>query len=348
LKNPKKNIVVLSISLSILAFLSWYTYGLVNNSNKSDKNLIEFSIADTASVDKIVITDVHGESITLKRKKDRWTDKNNSCINQPSVQFILETIKNIEFKSYLPDASLANFKKKMLTQHIKVEIYTNGKWNRNWFIGPATQDHYGQIMLLETDEGKSKNPIITSVKGEHGIIDPRFFADKRKWVCTEIFSLNTDEISSVSVDFTNEPGKSFKVLNSKVPCVYQNKNKIESDPTSILRYLQNFTKIHFNLANYELNKNQVDSLKNTTPFATLKLIEKKGRKTLLKLYKMLAPNQQMTKNDSESLEMDVDKFWCELDNGQLVKCQYFVFNPIILGNPYFPSIKGYSENQNNP
>ena len=29
---------------------------------------------------------------------------------------------------------------------------------------------------------------------------------------------------------------------------------------------------------------------------------------------MLAPNQQMTKNDSESLEIDVDKFWCELDN----------------------------------
>ena len=164
-----------------------------------------------------------------------------------------------------PDASLAVSKKKAI-QHIKVEIYTNGKWNRNWFID-STQDHYGQIMLLKQMK-VSKNPIITSVKGEHGIIDPRFFADKRKWVCTEIFSLNTDEISSVS-DFTNEPGKSFKVLNSKVPCVYQNKNKIESDPTSILRYLQNFTKIAFNLANYELNKNQVDSLKTQRPLQLL-------------------------------------------------------------------------------
>jgi len=275
LKNPKKNIVVLSISLSVLAFLSWYTYGLVNNSNKSDKNLIEFSISDTASIDKIIITDVHGESITLKRNKNKWTDEDNSCINQPSVQFILETIKNIEFKSYLPDASLPNFNEKMITQHIKVKIFTNGKWNRNWFIGPATQDHYGQIMLLETEEGQSKDPIITSVKGEHGIIDPRFFADKRKWLCTEIFSLNSDEIESVAIDFTNDLEKSFKVVNSKVPAVYQNNNKIPSDPSAVLRYLQNYSKIHFNLANYELNKNQIDSLKKTTPFATLKLTEKK-------------------------------------------------------------------------
>lgn len=347
MKKPKKNIVVLSISLSVLAFLSWYTYGLFNNSNKSDKNLIEFSIADTASINKIIITDVHGESITLKRNKNKWTDEDNSCINQPSVQFIIETIKNIEFKSYLPDASLENFKNKMLTQHIKVEIFTNGKWNRNWYIGPATQDHYGQIMLLETEEGKSKNPIITSVKGEHGIIDPRFFADKRKWLCTEIFSLNSDEIESVDINFTNDSEKSFKVVNSKVPTVYQNNNKIPSDPSAVLRYLQNYSKIHFNLANYELNKKQIDSLKKTTPFATLKLTEKKGKKTLLKLFKMVSANQQAV-GDSVNLEMDADKFWCELNNGQLVKCQYFVFNPLIIGNPYFPSIKGYSENENNP
>ena len=347
MKKSKKNIVVLSISLSVVAFLSWYTYGLVNNSNKSDKNLIEFSIADTASIDKIIITDVHGESITLKRNKDKWADQNNSCINQPSVQFIIETIKNIEFKSYLPDASLPNFKKKMLAQHIKVEIFTNGKWNRNWYIGPATQDHYGQIMLLETEEGKSKDPIITSVKGEHGIIDPRFFADKRKWLCTEIFSLNSDEIKSVAVVFTNDLEKSFKVVNSKIPAVYQNNKEIPSEPVAVLRYLQNYTKIHFNLANYELNKNQIDSLKKTTPFVTLKLTEKKGKKTTLKLFKMVSANQQ-AENDSESIEMDADKFWCELDNGQLVKCQYFVFNPLIIGNPYFPSIKGYSENENNP
>ena len=33
---------------------------------------------------------------------------------------------------------------------------------------------------------------------------------------------------------------------------------------------------------------------------------------------------------------DIDKFWCILPNGTLVKCQYFALNPILLGHIYFP------------
>ena len=33
---------------------------------------------------------------------------------------------------------------------------------------------------------------------------------------------------------------------------------------------------------------------------------------------------------------DGDKFWCQLDNGQLVKCQFFALNPILMGHIYFP------------
>jgi hypothetical protein len=31
--------------------------------------------------------------------------------------------------------------------------------------------------------------------------------------------------------------------------------------------------------------------------------------------------------------------WCELPNGDLVKCQYFTFNPLILGHVYFPAME---------
>jgi hypothetical protein len=36
------------------------------------------------------------------------------------------------------------------------------------------------------------------------------------------------------------------------------------------------------------------------------------------------------------VQMDVNKFWCELPNGQVVKCQYYVFNQLIMGHVYFP------------
>ena len=36
------------------------------------------------------------------------------------------------------------------------------------------------------------------------------------------------------------------------------------------------------------------------------------------------------------MDTDIDKFWCELPNGEIVKCQFFVFNKILLGHVYFP------------
>jgi hypothetical protein len=79
----------------------------------------------------------------------------------------------------------------------KVEIFQNGEWAKTWYVGFSTQDHYGTYMLLETPDEKSDLPVIMKVKGLAGIIDPRFFADKRKWVCTNIFNLSLDEISEL-------------------------------------------------------------------------------------------------------------------------------------------------------
>ena len=62
---------------------------------KSDPELIEFAVADTASIDKIVIQDPNFKPFTLQRSGKIWTDGEGGCINQQSVQFILETFKKI-------------------------------------------------------------------------------------------------------------------------------------------------------------------------------------------------------------------------------------------------------------
>jgi cell division protein YceG involved in septum cleavage len=59
---PMKKLIILIVALGVLGGLGWYTMNLMNNKGKSDTELIEFSIADTASVDKIIITELvkHG------------------------------------------------------------------------------------------------------------------------------------------------------------------------------------------------------------------------------------------------------------------------------------------------
>ena len=336
-----KKLIILAGSVLLLVVLGYFTYSVVKGSGKSDKDLLEFGIADTSKVDKIIITDAFSNKITLKRNGKVWTDASGGCIAQSNMLLILQAFKNIEFKGYLPEKSVKKFTNVMTAQHVKVEIFSAGDWDKTWYIGPASQDHYGQIMLLETAEnGKSKQPVIMKLKDIRGIIEPRFFADKRKWVCTKIFELKQSEIASVDVQNLEKPQRSFRIENSsKTPRVLSaGKSLNNPDTTMIFRYLQNFKKIHYNLANYELNKTKVETLKKSKPFTILTLKETNGTTTKLRMFRIKSNTPQKSEFGEDMTSDDKDLFWCEINGKDLVKCQYFVFNSILLGEVYFPEL----------
>ena len=332
----KNKNIGLVIGLIIIGVLGFFATNLVRNRGKSDTELLEFSIKDTTSIDKIKITEPSGLSIELIGKDGVWTDSEGNCIIQEPIHIMMETFKNIQFKGYVPEKSRKNIVKLMTSMHTKVEIFQNGKWSKTWYVGFSTQDHYGTYMLLESPDEKSDLPVIMKVKGLNGIIDPRFFADKRKWTCTKIFGLSLDEISQVDVRFYDVPERSFSVSKNKAHyTVKQNGKRLTSLDTSMaIQYLSNYKKIHFEVANFELNNKQEDSLKHTRPFGKLLVKEVSGKTIVLKMFRMPAVDKAM--NDfGDSVSYNPDRFWCELPSGELVKCQYFVFNPLLMGHIYF-------------
>ncbi len=334
-----KKIITLVVALGALIALAFYALQLFENKGKSDTELIEFAIEDTDAVDRIIISDAFGRTFEiLKGDQGIWSDKDGGCITQESVGFILESFRNIEFKGYLPDGSHAKYTKLMSTQHTKVEIYQNGSWVKTWYIGPSSQDHYGQIMLLDDAKyGKSTTPVMMKLKGLNGIIEPRFFADPRKWMCTNIFSIPTSELSKVDVKFNEEKERSFTITkNGSDMKVYQQGRLLSGVDTAMMfRYLNNYEKIHFEKPNYELNNTQIDSIKASTPFCVLTVNETSGKSTRLRCFRI--KEKTVTQNGIvEYANNNHDRFWCQLPNGELVKCQYFVFNPLLLGHIYFP------------
>lgn len=333
-----KKIIILIVSLAVLIFLGWYVTNLMKTEGKSDKELIEFNVEDTSTVDKIIVTDAFSNKIEIVRDGKVWTDADGGCITQENANFMLEAFKNIEFKGYLPDNAHEQFTKLMSTQHTKVEIFQNGDWLKTWYIGPPSADHYGQIMLLDSEEyGKSDIPVMMKIKGTQGIIEPRFFADKRKWMCTNIFSVTLDKIASVEVKNLEEPSLSFKVTKQGTKMdVFQQDRKLKNvDTAMIFRYLQTYKKVHYDLANFELSDKQIDSMKNSTPFIVLTLKETTGKSTKLRMFRIKSDDYQVNEF-GDVVDVDMNKFWCELPNGEMVKCQYFVFNKLILGHIYFP------------
>lgn len=336
----KKIITLISLA-AVLIILGWFAFDLSRKDGISDSEYIEFAVKDTNSVTKIIISDAFSNTFTLVRKGNEWTDKNGGCIMQSSAHYILEALGNISLKGYLSKDSHKQFIKLMSASHTKVEIFQDGEWTKTWYIGPSAQDHNGQIMLLETEEdGKSSKPVMMQIKGMTGIIEPRFFADPRKWACTKIFGLEMEEIASVDIKYPLEPTRNFHITaKGNRFKLTQNGRKIPNvDTLNIYRYLQGYKNIHFELANYELSKKQCDSLKQTTPFCVLSLREKKGMSTKLRMFKIATKEAQ--RNEFGEMEnMDMNKFWCQLPNGDLVKCQYFVFNPLIMGYVFFPGME---------
>lgn len=338
-----KKPIILIVSLLVVAFLGWYAVKLINNRGKSDQSteMFDFAVKDIESVDRVVITDKLERKYEIVKKADgEWTNAKGECITQDHVDYILDAFKNVEFKGYIPESAKENYIKLMASQHAKVEIFQNGVWTKSWYIGPATPDHYGQVMLLETAEnGKSDNAVMMKIKGMNGIIDPRFFADERKWRCTNIFKLGLDEISKVDVKFYDEPQRSFTVTKKGTRFdVYQQGKKLPSADTSmILRYLSTYQKVHFEEPNYDLSDKQVDSLKKTKPFCVLTVTEKNNKSTKLKLFRLVSGEDE-TAGLGDVMNMDRNKFWIQMPNGDIVKAQYFVFNHLLLGHVYFPSM----------
>lgn len=333
-----KKLISLLVAIALLAFLGWYAFDLQQQNGVSNTELIAFNIEDVQSVDKVIISDSYGQKITIIKNENEWTTESGECLQQANVKFILDAFKNIEFKGYLPENSRHQHIKMMSAANTKVEIFQNGEWSKTWYIGLASKDHYGQIMLLDSDEyGKSDLPVIMKIKGVNGIIEPRFFADYRKWMCTEIFKLPISKISKVEVKFIQEPARSFSVLkNGSAMEVFQENEKLKGVDTSmIFAYLNNYRKIHYEQPNYVLNEKQIDSVKKSTPFVELTLTETDDKKTQLRMFRI--KSEELNRNIfGVEKNYNTDNFWCELPSGQLVKCQYFALHPILLGHVYFP------------
>lgn len=335
MKNKKVQLLVLVLVLVVLGLVA---KRLISRGGSSDIELVDFAVADTSSINKLIISDSYNHTIELIRGKDGiWADKEGNCVSQDPINIALETIKNLEFKGYVPEGSREFMTKKMLAKHTRVDIFVKGDLVKTWYIGASTQDHYGTYMLLETPDAKSDQPVIMHMRGLNGIIEPRFFADKRKWACTQVLSLSRDQIKEVDVKFTETKERSFSIKrNGKKFEVRQEGRIVERfDTMMIAHYLNNFKNVNFELVNFELSDKQVDSIKKSKPFCVLSVKELTGKSTQLKMFRLKGPGYKEVDDFGDSVLFDTNRFWLLTPSGNLVKAQYFAFGPMIMGHLYF-------------
>lgn len=305
----KKRAITVVLLLVLVAIAIWLT---TNNSNSTlQVEQTDFAIKDTATVNRIILTNQDGGAITLERVT-KGTNYNGTEIDfngwmlngkyrarQDAVDLLMKTFRRIQVKSAVPKSATESINAQIGANHIRVDIFQGGEEPaKSWYVGGPTQDHYGTYMVLKTPEhGMSAVPHIMHLPGFYGFLTARFFMNETDWRWTGVFNYHPSEIAEISVAYGETPTESFKIQYTEDEKIYLlNGGGIayESfDTIAVKNYILQFKKVHFEKFDSTgtddhvyLDYQEQDSLLNgTTPYCTISVTNKQGKVNEINIWK---------------------------------------------------------------
>lgn len=334
----KNNKFLLATLLILVAIAAYY---FISKSSGTLKNeLKDFAIADTASIDKIFISDYTGAKVTLTRGEKYWIVDGAHKARPESIQLLITTFSQIAVKSPVPKAAINNVIKDIATKGIKVEIYQgSNKPTKVYYFGGTTQDLLGTYMVLENNGEKSSVPFIMCVPGFNGYLSARFYSNPLQWRDAAIFTYQPDEIKSIEVTYFEKPEESFKIeknLNQITLIDGQTNTPIQKfDTNKVYKYLGLFEKVYYEMVvSEELKPLKQDSVRKTNPFFTIKLTDVYGKST--KIVALHMPNyKQVLDDEGNPYPYDLDRMYGILNDDLLLYIQFHTFDVITLPKQMF-------------
>lgn len=331
----KKNIFYLS-ALIIVVALTVYLFKTKGSSGTISDKLKDFSIEDTASIDKIAILEKSGKSLVLTRSGDKgqWIINGGANARKDMVDVLLETLKRIEIKAPVNKAMLNNVIKQMATSSTKVDVFSGSKNIKSFYVGGATIDGLGTFMML----ANAKEPFVMHIPGFEGYLSTRFNVNGELWKDRELFRYHPSMIDMVRIDYPNDPKSSFSLYIQDRN--YARLTNLAGDTAksinaeALKNYLEQYTDVQYQNP-IELRKTLKDSvLIPSNLLATISVYDKQGKSKSVKLYKRYYNGRDFAPNGSED-EFDQDRVFVVIDDQVLVNGQYPTFNRLTVKYSYF-------------
>jgi hypothetical protein len=322
---------LLLIALGLVAWWLWRS----NTGSTLSGPLTEFSIADTSTVDRIFIADMSGGTADLVRTGPATWTVNGLPANARNVQLLLKTFLRVEVRSPVPKAAEANVLKVMSSTAKKVEIYTGGKTPAKiWYVGHATQDHYGTYMLLEIPgEGRSTVPYVMAMSGFSGFLSTRFFTTLDDWRSTVVLD-NPDltQLRKVSLRFPGKPEEGWTVTyggGNDLALFAAGGASVPMDTAAVKDLFRNLRDQHFENFERRITRSERDSVLASPPAQVLELVLADGRSRRIPFWTK-APYKDQRDLDGNVMAVDMDRQWALLDDTSLVVVQRHLFDHITL------------------
>ena len=320
-------LVLLTIAALTYYFLNKKPLGI------NYKDIADFSIDDTAHIDKIFIADRQGKTIELdKIGAKNWIINKNKLADFSKVELLLYTVKNMKVLRPVPASEHNTAVGDLATLGIKAQFYINGELFKTFYVGSGTQEQNGTYMLIE---GSSK-PYAVHIPGFFGFLTPRFISDSLVWRDRTVFNFLPNQIKSIEVKYTNDT-KGFFIDNTNLQnpqILYLNQQpKPITDKQFLKFYIASFKNLNFDGYDENQSQNLIDSVLKTNIIASLKIVDLNGKEHHLKLYNKAIDKH--TKNivdetTGKELAYDSERYWAFFNNDKsLMLVQHYNFGKVL-------------------
>lgn len=336
----KKKSIVTILVLIILSGMAIYFYKQKGGHSTIDKEASDFTIKDTASVDKIFLADKDGKSVLLEKTKKGWMLNNTYPVRPDAIDMLLYTMRMVEVRSPVSKSSFKTVLKILASKSTKVEVYSKGNKIKQYYVGHPTQDHLGTYMLLTNidDNENYPEPFITHIPGFDGFLSTRYYTDELDWRDRVIMNYKAPQIKQIKLDLHQMKDSSFVIdLISMQRFAIKNgkQQPIAFDEGKLKQYITYFYNLNTEVVLEKGNK-LADSLsKFGKPFATLTIYDRNdGQQSCDFFYKKAID----AKNEQYGMlyQYDPDKLFVRYNEGKdYGVAQYYVFGKILQTYQYF-------------
>ena len=359
MKKNRFTIILAIILIAIAVLLIWNNRYLTTLRGDS----ADFQVWDTASITKVYLADRMDHETLLERTDNGWTLNKDYRAHSKKIEQLFYTLYKVRVRMPVSVASHDNIISQMASRSTKVEIYqivprinlfnkiklfNHETRTKVFYVGESTMDNSGTFMIREG----SDQAYIVHIPGFRGYISTRFTADPDDWRDHTIFHETLANIQSVSIEFGDDPMRSFRVDNTgrhQYQLTRLGDNQVlPLDTLKVINLLSSFNDIRFEaLINNITSEQRMDSIRNAQFLHRITLVNKEGKSVSMKTY----PKRQQTVNTipEEERAVDVDRMYAFVnDDRDFVLVQYYIFDKVlrdvnyyVAGNPIHLEIEHY-------
>lgn len=353
----KKSVyIVLAAAFAAACLLAiLFKTGVVRSKDTPQSDL--FAVKDTATVTKIFIADMNGESVLLTRRNDVWYVEDTVRAMPEKVEQLLSVISNVTMLQTVAKTAQSNINKMMSANAVKVEIYrtapkfkvfglkcfTKERLAKTYYMGPATMDNMANFAILEG----FGEPCIVGIPGFRGFLTPSYSFRPADWYNCDLFTTKITRIKTLAVQDYEHPEESFTVekAGTRFFSLFDARHNpvMHYDTVRLIDMLAEYRDKNFERPVVGMTASARDSIIGNNHFKTIRLTDVNGKTTTLDLYRKLAEDNLYLDaviggvKGADSLPYNRDKFYA-VSNGRydrLVQCQYYHFDRQLQPLSYF-------------